>query len=131
MSKHHKVLIVDPNRDAADTLADLLQVLGWRAAVAYDEEQGFSLSKALRPSCIVCETGVGCMWGDKRAKYVRAAPWGRGCLLVAFTGWPAVNLRHQLQQLGFDRVIFKPDTPALLCLLSVADEADASVVVSQ
>jgi PAS domain S-box-containing protein len=105
-SKH--VLIVDDNRDAADTLAMLLRLRGHRVEVAYDGEQGVARAEALAPDLILLDIGLPDRSGYEVARHIRAGPRGHGVVLAALTGWGKDEDKRKALEAGFDHHFTKP-----------------------
>ncbi|MDM5180427.1 response regulator [Massilia sp. DJPM01] len=127
-----RVLVVDDNVDAGNSLAALLQALGHSTDIAVDGEQGLVLAARCKPHLAFLDIGLPGMSGHQLARAIRAMPALDGMLLVALTGWGAradVAMSHQA---GFDRHLTKPvDIAALNSVLAAATQAlDASPVAT-
>ncbi len=102
------VLIVEDNRDAADTLRMLLETLGHRAAIAYDGREGIELAQSFGADAIICDIGLPEMDGFHVARVVRETPELAGARLIALTGYGRdVDVRRALES-GFDEHLTKP-----------------------
>ncbi len=113
-----RVLVVDDNRDAADTLVMMLRFEGAEVHVAYDGEQALVLAEQLRPQAVLLDIGLPGISGHEAARRLRAQPWGSGLVLVALTGWGQAEDRRLALEAGFDTHLAKPADPAgLLALL--------------
>jgi len=118
-SAYGPILIVDDNRDAADSLCLLLQVLGADTAVAYDGPQALGTAAELRPSIAILDIGMPGMDGCELARQLRANPLHRETVLIALTGWGQEDDRRRVMQAGFDHHLLKPvDVDALALALS-------------
>src|SRR5205823_3547768 len=82
-----RVLVVDDNRDSADSLRMLLRHLGHEVRVAYDGEEAVQLAAAFRPLVLLLDIGLPGMNGYEVARHARRQPWGKDVLLIAVTGW--------------------------------------------
>ncbi len=112
------VLVVDDNHDAADTLAEVLQILGCRTDTAYDGEEGVSKAETLRPDAVVLDLGMPKLNGYEACQHIRAQPWGREMRLVAVSGWGQQDDRRRSVEAGFDAHLVKPVSPdALMALI--------------
>ncbi|MBL0423015.1 response regulator [Ramlibacter sp. AW1] len=112
------VLVVDDNHDAADTLAEVLEIMGCRTATAYDGLEGFEKAEQLRPDAIVLDLGMPRLNGYEACERIRAQPWGRELRVVAVSGWGQQDDRRRSMQAGFDAHLVKPVAPEeLLALL--------------
>ncbi|HSV46836.1 MAG TPA: PAS domain-containing protein [Ramlibacter sp.] len=109
-----QVLVVDDNRDSADTLAEVLRIMGWRAVTAYDGQDGLEKAQALRPDAVVLDLGMPRLNGYDACRQLREQPWGRGMVVVAVSGWGQKEDRRRSKEAGFDAHLVKPVSPAAL-----------------
>jgi CheY-like chemotaxis protein len=109
-----RVLIVDDNRDSADSLAMLLNVAGHEVGTAYDGEQALETAEALRPDVILLDIGMPKLNGYEVCRRIREQPWGQGTFLIALTGWGQEEDRRRTEEAGFDHHMVKPVDPAVL-----------------
>jgi PAS domain S-box-containing protein len=103
-----KILVVDDNRDAADTCAMLLEASGHHVQTAYTGRQALELARAFRPHALLLDIGLPDIDGYKLAAQIRATPWGRAAILVAVTGWGQEQDRLRAVSAGFDQHLVKP-----------------------
>jgi PAS domain S-box-containing protein len=103
-----KILLVDDNRDAADTCAMLLEASGHHVQTAYTGRQALELARAFRPHAVLLDIGLPDMDGYSVARQIRATPWGRDTVLVAVTGWGQEQARQDAVEAGFDQHLVKP-----------------------
>ncbi len=103
-----RVLVVDDNRDAADTCATLLEVSGHRARTAYSGRQGLKLAREFAPHIVLLDIGLPDLSGYEVARELRALPGGGEMLLVAVTGWGQEEDRRRAYAAGFDQHMTKP-----------------------
>ena len=121
-----RILVVDDNADAADSLGQLLELLGNEVRTAYDGEAGVRAASEFRPAVIVCDIGMPKVSGYDAARRVRAEPWGEGMVLVALTGWGQDDDRRKTTEAGFDHHLVKPvEFAALTKLLAGLPAATA------
>ena len=104
------VLVVDDNRDAAETLAALLGMLGHAAPVANDGRQALRMLPSLMPDVVFLDLGMPGMSGYEVATAIRKDPRLAGVRLVALTGWGGDADRERTAQAGFDEHLTKPAT---------------------
>ena len=104
------VLVVDDNRDAAETLAALLSMLGHSAPVANDGHQALRMLPLLMPDVVFLDLGMPGMSGYEVASAVRADTRYAAVRLVALTGWGGEADRERTAQAGFDAHLTKPAT---------------------
>ena len=105
-----QLLVVDDNRDAAETLAALLGIMGHTAPVAADGHQALRMIASLRPQIVFLDIGMPGMSGYEVAEKVRADPQCAGVRLVALTGWGGAADRARSSAAGFDAHLTKPAT---------------------
>jgi signal transduction histidine kinase/ActR/RegA family two-component response regulator len=108
------VLIADDNRDAADSLALLLQISGYPLHVCHSGREALALARRERPDALVLDIGMPGMNGYEVARQIRQEDWGRGALLVAVTGWGQQEDRERSRAAGFDHHLTKPVDPDAL-----------------
>ena len=120
-----RVLVVDDNADAAQTLAELLDVLGFENRVAFDGTAGLREAEDFKPDLVLLDIGMPGLSGYEVARMLRATPWGQSMRLVALTGWGQVEDRQKSREAGFDRHLVKPLDFAVL--MQVLGELGAAV----
>jgi PAS domain S-box-containing protein len=109
-----RILVVDDNRDAADSLAMFLKFLGAGVQVAYDATTALSALGAFRPTIVLLDIGMPLIDGYEAARRIRAMPEGQAVLLVAMTGWGQDEDRRRTADAGFDHHLVKPVDPTQL-----------------
>ena len=107
----HRVLLADDNRDAADSLAMLLEMNGYRVTVGYNGEDALQLGRQLLPSVMILDIGMPDITGFEVARRVRLEPWGRDVYLIAVTGWGQKEDKARALASGFDHHLTKPVDP--------------------
>jgi signal transduction histidine kinase/CheY-like chemotaxis protein len=110
-SLNYRIVIADDNRDAADSLALLLETHGHRVAVGYNGAEALKLAAATSPDVCILDIGMPDMTGYDVARSIRAEPWGRGICLIAITGWGQNEDRARAMSAGFDHHLTKPVDP--------------------
>lgn len=105
---HDNILVVDDNRDAADSLAAVLGLLGATTTVAYDGEDALRKAASVLPSIAILDLGMPRMDGFELARRLRDDPAHEGLALVALTGWGQASDRERAASAGFDRHLLKP-----------------------
>jgi PAS domain S-box-containing protein len=103
-----KILVVDDNRDAADTCAALLELSGHHVQTAYTGRRALELAETFRPHALLMDIGLPDLNGYQLAQKVRAEPWGRRAVLIAVTGWGQEEDRRRAFEAGFDHHLTKP-----------------------
>ena len=109
-----RVLVVDDNRDAAETLSALLGQLGHQALVANDGHQALRMMAGFQPDVVFLDLGMPGMSGFEVAEAIRREPRYAGVRLVALTGWGGEADRERSARAGFDRHLTKPATAAAI-----------------
>jgi PAS domain S-box-containing protein len=107
-----RVLVADDTRDAADSLAMLLNMSGHEARTVYDGAQALAVGREFRPDVVFLDIGMPVMDGYAAAQRIRAEEWGRAVTLYALTGYGHDNDRLKRSvDVGFDRHFVKPIDP--------------------
>jgi CheY-like chemotaxis protein len=109
-----RVLLVDDNRDAADTAAAVLEMAGYNVRVAYDPGVALAILDEILPDVAVLDIGLQGMSGYELAARVRAHPHGANCYLVALTGYGTATDRVKAHDAGFQQHLVKPAPPEAL-----------------
>jgi signal transduction histidine kinase len=112
--KPRRVLVIDDNRDAADSTGMLLGTLGVEARVAYDGQAGLATLAAWKPDAVLLDLGMPAMDGFEVARRIRAAPGLQGLAVIALTGWGQQEDRQRTLEAGFDHHLVKPADPQAL-----------------
>jgi signal transduction histidine kinase len=102
-----RVLVVDDNRDAADTLATLLRALGVTVAIAYSGRAALDAIGTFAPDTVLLDIGMPDMDGYETSRRIRAQH-ANDVLLVALTGWGQDEDLRQSRAAGFDHHLVKP-----------------------
>jgi signal transduction histidine kinase/ActR/RegA family two-component response regulator len=103
-----QVLVVDDNRDAADTLQALFEMENCRVATAYDGQEAVLATARAMPDMIVMDLGMPLMDGYEAARRIRCQPGSKEVLMIAVTGWGQVDARQRTMEAGFDHHLIKP-----------------------
>src|SRR5262249_20508531 len=106
-----RVLVVDDNHDAADSLAMLLRLMGQGVRVAYEGPAALSQAQEFQPELVFLDIGMPGMDGYQVAKQLRGQPCSTNMVLVAVTGWGQQEDRHRAREAGFDGHMVKPAEP--------------------
>jgi PAS domain S-box-containing protein len=120
---HRRVLVVDDNVDAAETLHDLLTLAGHEVAVAHDGEAAVERARAIRPEVVFCDIGLPKLDGYGVARAIRADPAARSAYLVALTGYALPDDLRRAAEAGFDEHLAKP--PPLAAIEAAVARAPA------
>lgn len=119
-----RILVVDDNRDSAESLAMLLTLGGHEVLTAHDGISAVDAANSFRPRVILMDIGMPRLNGYQAARTIRAQPGGRDVILIALTGWGQEEDKRRTAEAGFDAHLTKPIDPqefdAVLTSLDVA-----------
>jgi PAS domain S-box-containing protein len=114
-----RVLVVDDNRDAANSLGMLIKYLGAEVHVAHDGPTALKAVDSFKPSVVLLDIGMPEMDGFEVAQRIRRRGDDAGILLIALTGWGQDEDRRRTEEAGFDHHLVKPaDITSLQALLA-------------
>jgi CheY-like chemotaxis protein len=117
-----RVLVVDDNRDAAESLGILLKLLGADVHVEYDGEAALRAVATYRPTVVLLDIGMPGMDGHEVARQIRQQPEFDDVTLIALTGWGQEGDRRDSRSAGFEYHLIKPaDIGAIETLLSAIE----------
>jgi PAS domain S-box-containing protein len=115
------VVIIDDNRDAANTMAMLVKELGGSAQVAYDAASGLEAVAAYQPDIVFLDIGMPGIDGYEACRRLRNQPRQKPMAIVALTGWGQPQDKDRALDAGFDAHLTKPvDLDALAHILATA-----------
>jgi CheY-like chemotaxis protein len=109
-----RVLVVDDNEDAADSLAMLLALSGQQVRAVYDGPSALVIANDFHPTMAFVDIGMPGMDGHEVARQLRQKPELRDLVLVALTGWGQEEDRRRSEEAGFDHHLVKPVEPGVL-----------------
>jgi PAS domain S-box-containing protein len=113
------LLVVDDSRDAADSLAMLLELMGAEVRTAYDGPSALAALRDRRADVVFLDLGMPGMDGHTVAAQIRLEAQPRDLTLIALTGWGQEEDRRRSREAGFDHHLVKPlDLKALEQLLA-------------
>jgi PAS domain S-box-containing protein len=107
-----RVLIADDNVDAAESLAELVQLAGHDVRVVHDGTFAVDIAREFQPHVAFLDIGMPGCNGYEVARRIRQEPWSRGVRLVAVTGWGREDDRSRSRDAGFDSHLTKPVNPS-------------------
>lgn len=102
------VLLVDDNRDAAQTLASIMELWGVKVRIAYDAASGLEAVEALRPPVVLLDIGLPGMSGYEMARKIRTVAGMQDARLIAITGYGDTGARERSKDAGIDHHLAKP-----------------------
>jgi len=118
-----RVLVVDDNRDAADSLAVLLRTWGYDYRVSYDGATALKTALEYRPDCLLLDIGLPKMDGYTVARRLREHPEFSKVKLVALTAYADKTHTQRIRETGFDHHVVKPaDIDDLKRLLTMMEQ---------
>jgi CheY-like chemotaxis protein len=104
----HRLLVVDDNQDAANSLAMLLRLRGHEVRVVYSGVAAVEIAKEYLPSAVFLDIGMPRMDGYEVARRMRQQPGLEKVMLAALTGWGQQEDRRRTAEAGFDHHLVKP-----------------------
>jgi CheY-like chemotaxis protein len=112
-----RVFVIDDNHDAAETLAELIEMLGHTPVVAYDAFAGLASASEELPDVVLCDIGLPDIDGYEFARQFRAIPSSDAVRLVALSGYAQPEDVTRATEAGFDVHVAKPPAPEKLAAL--------------
>ncbi|HET7369604.1 MAG TPA: ATP-binding protein [Gammaproteobacteria bacterium] len=107
-----RVLIVDDNKDVADSLAMMLELMDCEIRTVYDGFSALDTAAEFKPHAVFLDVGLPELDGYEVARRLRARPGNDLTALIALTGWSQEQHRQRAIEVGFDRHFVKPADPA-------------------
>ncbi len=107
-SPPRKILVVDDNRDSANTLALLMKLSGSQTATAYDGLEAVEVSQSFQPDVILLDLGLPNMNGFDACRAIRQRDGFDHVKIIALTGWGQEEDRRKTKEAGFDGHLVKP-----------------------
>ena len=106
-----RVLCVDDNHDAADSLGVMLELVGFEAKVCYDGASALAVADEFRPDACILDLTMPGLDGVEVGRRLRERGWDRNLPLVAVTALGNDDARRRTTQAGFDLHLTKPVDP--------------------
>ncbi len=103
-----RILVVDDNRDSAESLSEMLSLFGNELAQAHDGFEAIEQAERFRPDLILMDMGMPRLNGLDATRRIREQPWGRQITIVALTGWGQDTDRERTRAAGCDDHLVKP-----------------------
>lgn len=107
----YRLMVVDDNQDAADSLAMLLKLQGHKGRVAHSGPAALEVRKGYTPDVMFLDIGMPEMDGNEVARRMRQQPGLENVVLAALTGWGQKEDRRRTAEAGFDHHLVKPPEP--------------------
>jgi CheY-like chemotaxis protein len=113
-AQKRRLLVVDDNRDAAESMSMLLEMWGHEVASAYDGPTALRTAEQWQPEAVFLDIGLPGMDGYEVAERLRELPHARGAVLIAITGYGQDDDRLRSLRAGIDHHLVKPVAPDAL-----------------
>jgi CheY-like chemotaxis protein len=121
----HRIMVVDDNVDAAESLAMMLELDGHSVIRAHDGAAAIAIASSERPSVMLLDIGLPDIDGYELARRLRALPEVDNALLIAVTGYGQAEDRRRAEDAGFDHHVVKPVEFESLRSMLLEDRASA------
>ena len=113
-----RVLVVDDNVDSAESLSQVMRILGYAVAVAHDGAEAVEMAASWRPAVVLMDIGMPRMSGLEAARAIRDCAGSERPWLIALSGWGQAEDRRKSSEAGFDHHFVKPvDVESLIELI--------------
>lgn len=109
-----RILIVDDNKDGAESLAMMLNLMGNETLTAHDGLEGVEAAERFRPDVVLLDIGLPKLNGFEACRRIRERPWSKNVVFIAVTGWGQEEDRRRSQEAGFAHHMVKPVHPQTL-----------------
>ena len=126
-----RVLVVDDNRDVADSTASVMRMNGCDVHVAYDGKAAIESVQRLRPDAVLLDIGLPTIDGYLVAEHIRAQPENGRTMIVAVSGYGQEQDRVRSKSVGFDYHVVKPIDPTVLAGSSAPCDCRATVLATK
>lgn len=103
-----RVLVVDDNKDSAQTLGMMLKIMGNDVRTAHDGLEAIEQAADYRPHVILLDLGMPKLNGYDVCRRIREQDWGSDMMIIALTGWGQAEDRQRTKEAGFDHHLVKP-----------------------
>lgn len=111
------ILVVDDNRDAADAMSRMLQMIGLDVHTAYNGKDAITVAARVRPQITLLDVRMPGMSGIETCRQIRNESWGKDIRIIALTGLAQAEDRRQTNEAGFDAHLAKPVDPVSLKMM--------------
>jgi CheY-like chemotaxis protein len=109
-----RLLVVDDNKDAAESMSMLLEMWGHQVVFAYDGPSALETAEQWQPEAVFLDIGLPGMDGYEVAERMRELPQGKAAVLIAITGYGQDDDRLRSLRAGIDHHLVKPVAPDAL-----------------
>ena len=101
-------MVVDDNRDAAESLVLLLEAMGHETAIAHLGTEAVEKAEVFEPDLVILDIGLPDLDGYEVCRWMRSRPWSARTVIAACTGWSQDADKLRSREAGFDRHVVKP-----------------------
>src|SRR5262249_9748776 len=115
--RRSRVVVIEDNRDAAESLRMLLETQGGGVAGAHAGRDGIAAARDVRPDVVFVDIALPGLDGYEVARRLRSEWGGHRLVLVALTAYGGEEARRRAEAAGFDLHFVKPADPAVLAAL--------------
>jgi PAS domain S-box-containing protein len=105
---YRRVLVVDDNRDGAESMAMMLELSGDKVRMAHDGFEAIEAAQQFRPEIILMDVGMPRLNGLEATRRIRSESWGQNMTIIAVTGWGQDSDKERSRQAGCDGHLVKP-----------------------
>jgi PAS domain S-box-containing protein len=109
--RRHRILVIDDNKDVANSLSMMLEAMGHTSRICYDSKEALGMAAAFQPDTAFLDIAMPGLDSYELARRIRAQAWGADLTLVAVTGWGQEDVRQRTRAAGFDAHFVKPIAP--------------------
>ena len=127
MNRKVRALVIEDNRDAAESLSMLLGQIGCDADIAFSGAEGIDAALAIKPDIVFCDIGLPEFDGYKVARQVRQEPELNRVYLIGISGYGQEHDKERAWQAGFNAYLVKPVDMSELETLLAKFQTDAGV----
>ena len=113
-TQKRRLLVVDDNKDAAESMSMLLEMWGHEVAYAYDGPSALQTAEQWQPEAVFLDIGLPGMDGYEVAERLRELPNAKDAVLIAITGYGQDDDRLRSRRAGIDHHLVKPVAPDAL-----------------
>jgi two-component system OmpR family response regulator len=106
-----RILVVDDNKDVADSLVALFELMGAETRIAYDGVAGLAVAREWEPDCVMSDIKMPNLNGYDLARQMRADPRLAKAKLVCLSAFEDERHQREAQEAGFDHILTKPASP--------------------
>ncbi len=109
-----RVLVVDDNPEAVETLSTMVGLLGHETRTSFDGGEAIRVAAEFQPEFVLMDLGMPVMNGYEAARIIRERSGDRAPRLIAVSGWGTDHVRKRALEAGFDHHLVKPADPEIL-----------------